>query len=56
MSKKEGRIVATGVNPQGVPWKEISFIDEKRQEKTRRSKKKDIQEKSSENTMIEVKK
>lgn len=43
MSKKEGRIVATGVNPQGVPWKEISFVEENRQEKTRQSsKKKDI--------------
>ena len=35
MSKKEGRIVATGVNPQGVPWKEISFVEEK-QERTRK--------------------
>lgn len=44
MSNKEGRIVATGVNPQGVSWKEISFIDEKEHEK-RGSKKKDVQEK-----------
>lgn len=36
MSKKEGRIVATGVNAQGVPWKEISFVEEKMQEKTRK--------------------
>ncbi len=46
MPKKEGRIVATGVNSQGVPWKEISFVEEKRQEKTRqRSKKEKVQEK-----------
>jgi hypothetical protein len=37
MSKKEGRIVATGINPQGVPWKEISFVEENKQEKTRKS-------------------
>ena len=37
MSKKEGRIVATGINPQGVSWKEISFVEENKQEKTRKS-------------------
>lgn len=50
MSNKEGRIVATGVNPQGVPWKEISFVEENKQEKRQSSKKK-VKEKSSENTM-----
>ncbi len=50
MSNREGRIVATGVNPHGVPWKEISFIDENKQEKRQSSKKKDIKEKNSENT------
>lgn len=39
MSKKEGRIVATGVNSQGLPWKDISFVEEKRQEKTRQRSK-----------------
>ncbi len=40
MPKKEGKIVATGVNPQGVPWKEISFVEERPQEKPKsRSKK-----------------
>ena len=51
MSNKEGIIVATGVNPQGVPWKDISFVEENKQEKRQSSKKKDTKEKSSENTM-----
>ena len=43
MPKKEGRIVATGVNPQGVPWKEISFIEERNEEKIKEAQKKKVQ-------------
>lgn len=38
MPKKEGKIVATGVNPQGVPWKEISFVEERQEKPKSRSK------------------
>ncbi len=41
MAKKEGRIIASGINPQGVPWKEISFIEEKEKIKENGSKKDD---------------
>ncbi len=33
MSKKEGKIIATGINPQGVPWKEISFVEKEEKPK-----------------------
>lgn len=47
MPKKEGRIVATGVNPQGVPWKEISFVEKREQGKIKGNiKEGDTQDKS----------
>jgi hypothetical protein len=39
MPKKEGRIVARGINPQGVLWIETSYIEDKEEDNKKRERK-----------------